>query len=143
MRCPRDDSDLKKRVYEADVEIDECPACGGCFLDKGELEAIQASMQERRHPPHPLPPDTVAHEVESLVNCPKCSTLMVRRRYGLGSDMMIDECPDGCGLWLDGGELEELEAFYAKSHEEVKIPLTWRLWAAVRGRAKKASPPRD
>jgi Zn-finger nucleic acid-binding protein len=46
-------------------------------------------------------------------------------------------CPAGCGLWLDAGELAELEKFYEKSQEEVSIPLMWRVWAAVRGRLKK------
>jgi Zn-finger nucleic acid-binding protein len=143
MHCPRDNSELKTRLYEGDVEIDECSACCGRFFDKGELEAIQVSMQQHRDPAHSPPPHTMVQDVESLVNCPKCSVLMVRRRYGLGVEMMIDECPDGCGLWLDGGELEALEAFYAKSHDEAKIPLTSRILAAIRGRANKASPPRD
>lgn len=140
-----DNADLRTRLYEASVEIDECPACGGHFLDKGELEAIQAAMQQHRHPTHhPTAGHLLVHDVESLLNCPKCSVLMVRRRYGLGVEMMIDECPDGCGLWLHGGELEALEKFYANSHEEeAKVPLMWRVLAAVRGGAKKASAPRE
>ena len=135
MRCPRDQSELKTRVYEADVEIDECPTCAGCFLDKGELEAIQESMEKERAANAKISPpaDTVPDAIEPLVDCPKCGVRMDRRRYGLGSQTMIDACPEGCGLWLDGGELEELEAFYERSHDEVTIPVTWRLWAAVRG----------
>jgi Zn-finger nucleic acid-binding protein len=36
---------MRRRYYSAtkqEVEIDECPACGGIWLDSGELEAIRA-----------------------------------------------------------------------------------------------------
>ena len=138
MRCPRDQSELETRVYEAEVEIDECPTCSGSFLDQGELEAIQKAVEAARPSRSPIPGEVSQEAVEALVDCPKCGVRMDRRRYGLGSQTVIDACPDGCGLWLDGGELEELETFYAKSHDEVQIPLTWRLWAAVRGWGKKA-----
>jgi Zn-finger nucleic acid-binding protein len=143
MLCPRDRSELKTRIYEANVEIDECPTCAGCFLDKGELETIQASM-EKQHAPKPPPSTDMEREtVEPLVDCPKCGVRMERRSYGLGSETIIDVCPDGCGLWLDGGELEELEEFYEKSNDEVTIPVTWRIWAAVHGffAKGKAAPP--
>jgi Zn-finger nucleic acid-binding protein len=156
MRCPRDQSELVTREYETDVEIDECPKCGGSFLDKGELETIQhtdgtspASPErgrkpgEKVHTPAAPPPGIVAEAVEPLVDCPKCGVRMDRRRYGLGSDTMIDECPDGCGLWLDGGELEELETLYEKSQEEMVIPITWRIRAAVHGWLHKTAKARS
>lgn len=62
---------------------------------------------------------------------------MERRRYGLGAQTVIDECSSCAGLWLDGGELEQLEQFYERSQEEVSIPLTFRIWAAVRGTRQK------
>jgi Zn-finger nucleic acid-binding protein len=133
MRCPRDQSELAARVYEANVEIDECPTCAGCFLDRGELETIQAAMEREQTRATPPPAGSTRDPGEPLVDCPRCGARMERRAYGLGSQTIIDACPEGCGLWLDGGELQELEAFYEKSHAEVQIPLTWRIWAAVRG----------
>ena len=62
---------------------------------------------------------------------------MERRRYGLGSQTVIDACPQGHGLWLDGGELADLKRFYERSQGEVAIPLTWRIWAAVKGKLAK------
>jgi hypothetical protein len=58
---------------------------------------------------------------------------MTVRPFGMGSQIVIDECPDGCGIWLDGGELEALERFYEASQSETVIPLHWRLWAGVVG----------
>jgi uncharacterized protein len=141
MRCPRDGADLVARIYEANIEIDECPACKGTFLDQGELERIQAAVEKDHREALSRPVDSVRAEMAAereealpLVDCPKCGTSMERRRYGLGSQTVIDAGPEGHGLWLDRGELEELEQFYERSQDEVKIPLMWRVWAAVKGK---------
>jgi uncharacterized C2H2 Zn-finger protein len=39
-KCPRCGSDLKEQHAEQ-VKIDECPECGGIWLDKGELEQLR------------------------------------------------------------------------------------------------------
>ena len=38
-RCPKCGATLTTRLID-DVEIDECPSCGGMWLDKGEFEAM-------------------------------------------------------------------------------------------------------
>lgn len=138
MKCPRDGGELLPENYEGDVEIDVCAKCGGLFLDDGELEAIQRIVERDHAKLLADPVDSVTEGLASASNealgpvrCPKCGVEMTGRRYGLGSQVHIDVCPDGCGLWLDAGELQALEAFYERSQEDV--PLTWRLWAAVRG----------
>ncbi len=139
MHCPRDTSELQAKIYEGNVEVDQCPQCAGMFLDKGELETIQATIEKdhRRAAVESIesvgdPVEVAENDVRGPVDCVRCSTRMERRRYGFGSQTVIDECPKGCGLWLDGGEIQELERFYERSQEEVEIPITWRIWAAVR-----------
>jgi ribosomal protein L37AE/L43A len=39
MTCPRCGKTLHERI-EHGVSIDECPGCGGVWLDKGELDAL-------------------------------------------------------------------------------------------------------
>jgi Zn-finger nucleic acid-binding protein len=144
IQCPRDGAELKSRTYEANVEIDECPSCGGTFLDRGELERIQAAVENDHRREVAKPVDTVLEERQAereealpLIDCPKCSHSMERRRYGLGSMTVIDVCPEGDGIWLDRGELQALERFYERSQGEVAIPISWRIWAAVRGALRK------
>jgi Zn-finger nucleic acid-binding protein len=144
MQCPRDGAELTARIYEANIEIDECPTCRGTFLDQGELERIQAAVEKDHRKELAEPVDSVREEMAAereealpLIHCPKCGESMERRRYGLGSQTVIDACPQGDGLWLDHGELQELERFYERSQDEVQIPLMWRVWAAVKGRVAK------
>lgn len=45
-KCPRCCVDLNERVHHH-VKIDECPQCGGVWLDKGELEMLQRVPPEK------------------------------------------------------------------------------------------------
>lgn len=50
-QCPRCDGvKLKRRFFSPRrrVEIDECPGCGGIWLDAGELEEVRVEMDEDR-----------------------------------------------------------------------------------------------
>ena len=39
-KCPRCGCSLEEREHQG-VKIDECPECGGIWLDKGELQMIE------------------------------------------------------------------------------------------------------
>jgi len=138
MKCPRDGSELVAKKYEAEIEVDLCNSCSGTWLDKGELEAIQATIEKDYHAELGQQKDTVKEGIEAVrqekrgaVPCPKCATEMDVRPYGMGSQVIIDVCPQGCGVWLDKGELEALEKFFETSQQETELPLTWRVWASV------------
>jgi hypothetical protein len=45
-KCPRDGADLKEQHIE-DVKIDECPECGGVWLDRGELDQLRLVNRAR------------------------------------------------------------------------------------------------
>jgi len=45
MRCPKCGEPLQQRSFN-DVEIDQCPACRGMWLDAGELEKIGTRESE-------------------------------------------------------------------------------------------------
>ncbi len=50
-QCPRcGDVKLKRRFFSPKrrIEIDECPGCGGYWLDAGELAKIRYEMEETR-----------------------------------------------------------------------------------------------
>jgi uncharacterized protein len=139
MECPRDRSPLQARKREGDVEVDECGVCRGIWLDKGELEALQQASAER----HLHIDDPASDSVERSINevaqlsakeaaCPRCSAKMTPRDYGFGSQIVIDTCPAGCGVWLDVGEAERLQAFYEQSNTDAAGVLPVSFWLRER-----------
>ena len=52
--CPRcQDQPMLRHQYAMvqEVEVDECPRCGGYFLDGGELEVIRSRIEQARSDP--------------------------------------------------------------------------------------------
>jgi uncharacterized protein len=68
--CPRCEGvKLKRRYYSPrrQVEIDECPGCGGYWLDAGELEKIREETETARQ--------------EALARRPVVTTKVIRYLY--------------------------------------------------------------
>lgn len=140
LKCPHDSAPLATEKYEANIEVDVCRQCQGMWLDKGELEAIEeASEHDYRKQL-----DTIRDQAEdsfhvaeqladSPIHCPKCHAEMDKREYAYCSRIVIDTCPEGCGVWLDAGEIQGLEIFFEQSQRAAAdvIPLRWRLWASL------------
>jgi Zn-finger nucleic acid-binding protein len=131
---------LEAKRYEANIEVDSCPRCGGMWLDHGELEAIQESRENDYRRTLENLPDTVARSINQVaqeetppIGCLKCGAEMDTREYAYCSQIVIDVCPEGHGIWLDAGEIQALEKFFERSQAEAaaEIPLRWRLWATL------------
>lgn len=43
-RCPRCGTKLTQRALQG-ITVDECPACGGVWLDRGELETLAGEVE--------------------------------------------------------------------------------------------------
>lgn len=121
--CPVDDFTLVQETYEG-VTIDRCPHCHGVWLDKGELEAIQKNQADdfRGVPDDAMDFVTGAMamakaESEKTLSCVKCDDDLVKREYSFTSQVMIDNCPNGHGMWLDKSELSRLEKFYEEEQD--------------------------
>ncbi len=144
MQCPRDEATLVKQTAVGDVEIDACTLCGGTWLDRGELEVLQRA-HEHDHDGALIPAqDRVAlafemakQKLEPHLDCPVCGLTMARHEYAWTSQVVIDECPAGCGMWLDKGELQELELFFEREHASPEGQVSTRsLLAAMFTRIK-------
>jgi Zn-finger nucleic acid-binding protein len=151
LKCPHDASPLLTQTYEANIEVDVCGECKGMWLDKGELEAIEAASEHDYHAQLDQFATQAAdslHVAEQLaaapIRCPKCGGEMDKREYGYCSRIVIDTCNDGCGIWLDAGEIQALEIFFEQSQRAAAdvIPLRWRLWASLQDlfRERKTRP---
>ncbi|MBX7058077.1 MAG: zf-TFIIB domain-containing protein [Leptospirales bacterium] len=47
LQCPQCAATMQTKLLDS-VAIDECPGCGGVFLDRGELEEIRGEWHEER-----------------------------------------------------------------------------------------------
>ncbi len=126
--CPVDDFTLRPVTYE-DVTIDTCPHCSGVWLDAGELESIQsAQTSDFRDVPSGGAMDSVSAaedmakaRSESPRGCVVCNAGLEKKEYAFTSQVMIDQCPNGHGMWLDKDELARLEMFYEDQEDLDKI----------------------
>jgi Zn-finger nucleic acid-binding protein len=125
VNCPIDGNALVMTPFEADVNVDQCPACSGVFVRKGDLAMIEQT-QENVYPDaeEPGANEAIARAREAHESgpraCPVCSRMMEAAEYGLASGITVDNCPHGCGTWFDAGELEAIERYVDTRRREQK-----------------------
>jgi Mlc titration factor MtfA (ptsG expression regulator)/Zn-finger nucleic acid-binding protein len=136
MRCPRDGGTLASQNYEADVQADVCPSCRGMWLDRGELERIQETV-EHDHSGELGDIAQIASAYEMArqkagagIPCPRCQRAMASKEYGYCSQILIDLCPHCEGVWLDRGEIQALERFFERERTRAK-DLSKGFWASL------------
>jgi Zn-finger nucleic acid-binding protein len=145
MLCPRGGTALESRKYEAGIEVDGCARCGGVWLDHGELEAIQHSRETDRSRDLERMDEViqaVADRPTGPASCPKCGAELAVHEYAHCSRIHVDTCPEGHGVWLDGGELEALEVFFEemKRRANAEDDALWAVrgfWVSLRSLFRK------
>lgn len=112
------------------VEIDHCFACGGIWLDAGELELLIDDPVRSAQLLESFEIDATCTEAKR--KCPICRRKMEKVVVGpsphqgsaeTGADkpqLLIDRCRKRHGLWFDRGELQNILE-RAKLDEQSKI----------------------
>ena len=91
----------------ADVEIDHCTACGGIWLDAGELELLLGNSEQAEQLLDSFKIDPKCTEKKR--KCPICLKKMQKIIVSLSTPvLLIDKCARGDGLWFDKGELQNI-----------------------------------
>ena len=88
------------------IELDYCISCKGFWFDRGELNLLSETLgvnlvQE-------LKINEVDDSSEKKRDCPLCDKEMDKIKLGQNSNVLIDKCPQGQGMWFDGGELSRI-----------------------------------
>lgn len=115
-------------VTKQGVTVDRCVACGGIWLDVGELAEL--------HPPEGI---TATIRGPSRLGCPVCRSPMGLVDFG---EVRADWC-QSCGLYFDAGEVERVGRGPAPKRtrsrrliaDEDDIPLTLQILFGALGRS--------
>lgn len=108
LSCPGCGSAMRK-LPAADFTRDECTACGGIFLDKGELNALATGMSGDIEY---CSLDGGDHDdAGPRRHCPRCPGVEMHAIALLAVlDVTFDACPRCHGFFLDKGEVESMNA---------------------------------
>jgi len=118
MNCPKCIGKLTEKVITKTIHADVCYLCEGIWLDKGELSALidqdskdflYDDLNSAEYDGSEL--KEFAREMnEKEGHCPKCSTVtLVKANYrGKKGDLLIDQCPQCEGVWLDACEIQKV-----------------------------------
>ena len=101
-------------VEQENVELDYCTNCSGVWFDEGELELMLELMglEDIGLTMTGILSSPEAVTTEKKRRCPVCNQKMRKATMGQESGVLIDLCPQGHGLWFDGGELHHLVTQY-------------------------------
>jgi len=119
MDCPRCKLPLRKVDYEG-VEADMCEACWGFWLDTGELFEVLRRRELGFSDDEKRQVLDVRHASRRgdvrPADCPRCGKVMTQAHYDESVHLVIDRCP-AHGVWLDTGEIKEVQALAEKSQD--------------------------
>ena len=109
MICPVCKSDMIDVEYQQ-IELDYCTNCHGVWFDAEELDLLFNRVGLENHD---LPLDDLLNLPETKTSekgrkCPICRLKMKKTTIGKESEILIDACTQGDGLWFDGGEVSHL-----------------------------------
>lgn len=123
MQCPHcENVSLDEITVQGGIEVDECPRCRGVWFDKGEFGSYLHFSKD-------VPELTALEEKaeETSRSCPRCRKTLKERQFVPESPVRIDVCGDCDGVWLDGGELAQLEDL-TKDPDNRKLRLMRAVW---------------
>ena len=139
MDCPRCRESLREHIYASHVRAEECPQCLGVWLDDGELKQIEkaaehdnVNLQEVIDRAAQRSPRSMLDEWP-VIGCPKCGAKMLKREAHYCPGVIIDICSSCRGVWLDGGEVQEIAKIHADIHADHQRLFTAWLVGGLRG----------
>ncbi len=99
MKCPACHVPMYVAEYRQS-ELDLCGQCEGVWFDRGELTLLLGDDR-------PLAMAAAVSE-EATRTCPLCDKPMDKVNIGPDRRVVVDHCPQECGLWFDASEVAAL-----------------------------------
>jgi Zn-finger nucleic acid-binding protein len=87
-------------VYVEDTEIEICRSCKSIWFDSGELRELTGYASD-------VPSEHLRHR-KSKYSCPVCSLEMNEYVFRAPGNVLVDQCPERHGVYLESGELARI-----------------------------------
>ncbi len=111
MNCPRCQNELKTievKEVNTTIELDQCEQCGGTWFDPGEIAPFQKIIEPVLWEVRDIP--SKQEQFKNLY-CPRCGSekAMEKIPHPRDSNVIMDQCFDCGGIWLDHGEMTAIQ----------------------------------
>jgi Zn-finger nucleic acid-binding protein len=104
--CGKEMASYEVHTSSTTATYDVCEACGGLWLDKGELDKVADQVDGDIE----YCSTEVSATPASDKVCPRCPSEHLLKVKFLGDDAIILERCDNCGgFWLDGGQIDQID----------------------------------
>lgn len=109
------DCSNKMTTYEAHTIAHKltyivCEKCSGLWLEHGQLDKMAFEVQGDIEY---CSKDEVK-DAQETKNCPHCNVHLHKVKFLGENDIILDRCENCAGFWLDGGQLDKIDADLAK-----------------------------
>lgn len=106
MQCPKCQTDSFVTITIRGISVDQCTTCNGLWFDERELSTL---LNEEYRSLTPLRGETGSEELnQKRGKCPRDRTPLLRMYSAITPSVIVDTCLQCHGIWLDGGEFDEL-----------------------------------
>lgn len=112
MKCPACFNELTE-LQVGDLTVDACRGgCGGIWFDAFEMQKADEERETAGNALLHIPRDErLVVDSSRKRECPRCAGVKLYRHfYSAKRQVVVDECPNCGGYWLDAGELALIRA---------------------------------
>jgi len=121
--CPRCNGDMEIR-HIGKTQVERCGSCKGVFLDAGEFNKVITIGEGNLEFCILSDDEVLPSQDDQILNCIKCAHQPMGKVELLNtSGIYIDRCPECAGIWLDGGEQEQIQKYLDKPSTTEGHPL--------------------
>jgi Zn-finger nucleic acid-binding protein len=107
--CPRCSGRLREGTV-IDARILDCDECGGVFVSRSIVEALDTPQGRYLRVAFPVRPRAAEPAVVRYLACPVCDNRMNRTAFARGANVIVDVCKED-GIWFDAGEVHAVIDF--------------------------------
>ena len=120
MYCPKCTSALS-RVRYAKVNVLQCGQCFGHLVEKHRVRTIERKIDKDLTALVAEIDIANGSDTVQSVRCPRCRNRMTKKKIRAQINFAVDECSNCEFVWLDGGELAEIQLAFGTKEQTAEV----------------------